>query len=104
VYAIARYQATRAWKYVELGGMYSRKRTSLFLIDEGRLRYLSDLPSAGDTSYAGAVIRGEELIASYYTSPPERDVTWVLGMFRPSNIRMACIDLPALERLALASR
>jgi hypothetical protein len=27
-----------------------------------------------------------------------------LGMFRPSNIRMARIDLPALERLALAAR
>jgi hypothetical protein len=104
VYAIARYQATRAWKYVELGGMYSRKRTSLFLVEEGGLRYLSDLPSAGDTSYAGAVIRGDELIASYYTSPPEHDVTWVLGMFRPSNIRMARIDLPALDRLALAAR
>ena len=103
VYAIARYQATRAWKYVELGGMYSRKRTSLFLVEEGGLRYLSDLPSAGDTSYAGVVIRGDELIASYYTSPPERDVTWVLGMFRPSHIRMARIDLPALERLALAA-
>ena len=31
------------------------------------------------------------------------DITWVLGMFRPSNIRMARIDLPALEKLALAA-
>jgi len=102
IYAIARYQATRAWRYVELGGIYSRKRTSLFLVEEHGLRYLTDLPSAGDTSYAGTVMQGDELIASYYTSPHERDVTWVLGMFRPSNIRMARIDLPALERLALS--
>jgi hypothetical protein len=104
VYAIARYQATRARKYVELGGMYSRKRTSIFLVEENALRNLADLPSAGDTSYAGIVMRGDELFASYYTSPPDKDITWVLGMYRPSNIMMARIDLPALERLALSVR
>ncbi len=102
VYAIGRYQATRAPGVVEQGGLYSRKRTSIFLVAENGLRYLTDLPSAGDTSYAGVVIRGDELYASYYTSPPERDFTWIMGMFRPSNIRMARIDLPALERLALS--
>ena len=83
--------------------MYSRKRTSLFLVEESGLRYLTDLPSSGDTSYAGVVMQGDELYASYYTSPPEHDITWVMGMFRPSHIRMARIDLPALERLALAT-
>jgi len=102
VYAIGRYQATRAPRFVEQGGMYSRKRTSIFLVEGQGLRYLTDLPSAGDTSYAGIAIRGDDLYASYYTSPPERDITWVLGMFRPSNIRMARIDLPALERLTIA--
>ena len=82
--------------------MYSRKRTSLFLVEEKALRYLTDLPSAGDTSYAGIVIQGDDLYASYYTSPPAHDVTWVIGMFRPSNIMMSRIDLPALERLALS--
>ena len=48
-------------------------------------------------------LRLDELYASYYTSPPEHDITWVMGMFRPSHIRMARIDLPALERLALAT-
>ena len=102
IYGIARYQATHAKKYVELGGMYSRKRTSLFLVEEQALHYLTDLPSAGDTSYAGIVMQGDDLYASYYTSPPERDITWVMGMFKPSNIMMARIDLPALERLALS--
>jgi hypothetical protein len=101
VYAIGRYQATRARGLVEQGGVYSRKRTSVFLVEPAGLHYLTDLPSAGDTSYAGVVIRGDELYASYYTSPPERDVVWSMGMFRPSNIRMVRIDLPALERLAL---
>ena len=83
--------------------MFSRKRTSLYAVEATGLRYLTDVPSAGDTSYAGVVIRGGELIASYYTSPPERDYTWILGMFRASHIRIARIDLPALERLAVAS-
>lgn len=80
--------------------MYSRKRTSVFLVEEDGPRYLTDLPSAGDTSYAGIVIRGDELFTSYYTSDIEQDYAWLLGMFRPSSIRMARIDLPALERLA----
>ena len=100
IYGIARYQATRARRIAELGGMYSRKRTSLFAVDETGLRYLCDLPSAGDTSYAGIVVRGDELIASYYTTDPKRDVPWAIGMFGPTHIRMARIDLPALERLA----
>ncbi len=103
VYAIGRYQATRAPRLVELGGLYSRKRTSIFSVDEDGLRYLTDVPSAGDTSYAGIVVRGDELYASYYTSPLDRDYTWILGMLRPSNIRMARIDLPALEKLARSS-
>jgi hypothetical protein len=75
IYAIGRYQATHARRFVELGGMYSRKRTSIFLVEETGLRYLSDLPSRGDTSYAGIVIKGDDLYASYYTSQPGRDVT-----------------------------
>ena len=101
VYAFGRYQATRAPRFVEQGGLYSRKRTSIFLVEQDGLRYLTDLPSAGDTSYAGVVIQGNELCASYYTSPLGRDYTWLLGMLRPSNIRMARIDLPALEQLAV---
>jgi hypothetical protein len=81
--------------------MFSRKRTSLFAVEETRLIYLGDLASGGDTSYAGGVVVGDELIASYYTS--RRDYTWILGMFRPSDIRMARISLPALERKAIAA-
>ena len=101
-YSIGRSQVSRGPVISEPGGMYSRKRTSIFLVEPERLRLLTDLPSAGDTSYAGIVIRGDELYASYYTSPPERDFSWIQGMLRPSNIRMARISLPALERLAVS--
>ncbi len=102
VYAIGRYQASFAPKFVEQGGIYSRKRTSLFAVREDSLVRLTDLPSAGDTSYAGIVVRGDEAHVSYYTSPIKRDYTWVLGMFRPTNIRMARLDLAAMERVALS--
>jgi len=100
IYAIGRYQASFTSGLSELGSIWSRKRTSLFLVEEDGLWHLTDLPSAGDTSYAGIVIRGDELYASYYTSRVDRDYPWIAGMFQPSNIVMARISLPAMARLA----
>jgi hypothetical protein len=100
VFAVARRQAGRRWPWMKLGGVLSRKRTALFLVEPHRLVHLSDLPSAGDTSYAGVVLRDGALYASYYTSDPTRDFPWILGMFLPSEIRMARIDLASLTRLA----
>jgi hypothetical protein len=100
-YAVGRYQASFAPRLLEQGGLFSRKRTSLFLVEPERLVRLTDLPSAGDTSYAGIVIRGDEAYISYYTSNVRDDPTWVQGMFRSSAIKMARVSLPALEGLAL---
>lgn len=100
-YGIGRYQSSFFPRFAEQGGLYSRKRTSLFAVDERRMKRLTDLPSAGDTSYAGIVIRGDDLYASYYTSDIKWDPTWILGMFRSTAIKMARISLPAMERLAL---
>ena len=58
--------------------------------------WLSDLPSAGDTSYAGAVIRDGDLYVAYYTSRIDRDYPWLLGMFLRSDVRMARIPVEAL--------
>lgn len=100
-YAVGRYQASHFPQFVEQGGLFARKRTSLFLVEPERLTRLTDLPSAGDTSYAGIVIRGDEMYVSYYSSSVKRDPVWVQGMFAPSDIRMARVSLPALERLAI---
>jgi hypothetical protein len=100
VFAIGRYQADRVPAFLEQGSVFSRKRTSLFLVEEDSLAYLSDLPSAGDTSYAGAVIVGDALYVCYYTSPIDRDYPWVVGMLTPTNIRMAMISLSSLAALA----
>ncbi|MCX7855656.1 MAG: hypothetical protein N2556_06740, partial [Anaerolineae bacterium] len=74
--------------------------TALFRVDEDRLTWLSDLPSAGDTSYAGVVILGDFLYISYYTNDIRRDVPWLMGMVLPSDIRIARVPLAALEGLS----
>jgi hypothetical protein len=83
------------------GSVLARKRTSLFEIRTDGLAYLTDLPSAGDTSYTGVVIAGDTAYISYYTSPIDRDYSWILGMLTPSAVRMAKVDLLALEALAI---
>ncbi len=99
VYAAGRYQPGERGFFSGLGSIFSRKRTSLFLVEEDGLTYLSDLPSAGDTSYTGVVMRDDEVYVSYYTSDVERDYSWILGMVTPSDVRVAKIDLPSLETL-----
>jgi hypothetical protein len=82
------------------GSILGRKRTSLYEVKEDRLVFLSDLPSAGDTSYAGVVVRDDAAFICYYTSPINRDYPWILGMLGASDIRMARVDLPSLVALA----
>jgi hypothetical protein len=100
VFAVARHQPGRRGPMTQLGGVFSRKRTALYLVEENRLVHLSDLPSAGDTSYAGAVLRDGALFTDYYTSDIRRDYPWLLGMLLPSDIRMARVPLDRLVALA----
>ena len=78
----------------------ARKRTAIYEVRENGLAYLTDLPSNGDTLYVGLVMEGDVVYATYYTSPLEHVFAWLMGMFAPSEIRMAKIDLPAMEALA----
>jgi hypothetical protein len=105
VFAVARYQPGPHGWLTQPGGLWSRKRTSIYLVDvadEGRARLvrLSDLPSAGDTAYAGAVLRDGFLWVDWYTSRIDRDYPWVLGMLLRTDVRMARIPLDSLHRLA----
>jgi hypothetical protein len=73
------------------------KRTALYEVhpEQGALTWLADLPSAGDTAFAGGVPLGEGrwLIANY-TSPPDRGWwPWVLGQTRPTSITAVEVDL-----------
>ncbi len=100
VFAVARHQDGKRGPLMRLGGTWSRKRTALYEVTEEGLTYLSDLPSAGDTSYAGVVLRDGFAYIDYYTSAIERDYPWLLGMFLPTDIRMARISLDSLVALA----
>lgn len=102
VFAVARHQPGNRGPLTQLGSMVSRKRTALYRVEEERLVYLSDLPSAGDTAYAGVVLRDGHLYTSYYTSDITRDYPWMLGMLMASDIRLAKVDLASLEAVAKA--
>jgi hypothetical protein len=103
IFAIARYQPPPHGGLSKLGGTLSRKRTAIFRVEPDRLVRLSDLPSAGDTSYAGVVVRDGVLWTEYYTSRIDRDYPWLLGMFLPTDLRMARIPVDALLALSDAN-
>lgn len=80
-----------------------KKRTTLYEIEgkfEGgplRLREWGDLPSAGDTSYAGiAHVAGSRFVATWYSSPPGDDPSWTEGLFGKTDIWRAHVDLAQL--------
>lgn len=102
IFAVARFQPGKRGRYTQLGGVFSRKRTSFFLVEPDRLVHLSDLPSAGDTSYAGVVLRDGFLYASYYTSSIRHDYAWIIGMLLRSDIRVAKVRVESLVALANA--
>lgn len=102
VYAAGRYQPNlgRSGPLTAQGSALARKRTALFEVRQGGLAYLTDLPSSGDTSYVGLVVDGDNAYMTYYTSPLNKDYPWFIGMLLPTQIRMAQVDLLALEALA----
>jgi hypothetical protein len=103
IFAVARHQPEPRGVLTRLGSVLSRKRTSIFRVEPERLVWLSDLPSAGDTSYAGVVPSGSDLWIDYYTSRSDRDFPWLLGMFLPSSIDMARVPVDALLALSDAT-
>ena len=115
VFAVARAQPGTHRRLARLGSVFARKRTALWWIDPGRetpgggegeprLVWLSDLPSAGDTAYAGAVLSDGTLYTDYYTSRIDRDYPWLVGMLLATDIRMARLELRALHALADVKR
>ena len=104
-FAVGRYQDGTAWPAPQ-GSCLARKRTSLFEIRDDGLVRITDFPSSGDTSYGGVVVEGDSAWATYYSSPPAKDWAWILGMFLPTAVRIAKIDLKAAaaKSAAIAAR
>lgn len=102
VFAAGRYDPEGREKWYGMSSLLGRKRTALYLVTPGELIYLSDLPSAGDTSYTGVVQKNGDLYISYYSSDPTRDYAWLLGAVLPTDILMARVPLANLESLAMS--
>jgi hypothetical protein len=82
-----------------------RKRTALYEITgnlEGGpigIREHGELPSAGDTSYAGvARIAGSRFLATWYSSPLAGDPSWIVGFGGRTDIWKGTLDLSRLVR------
>jgi hypothetical protein len=80
-----------------------RKRTALYEIggdfDGGELTIVEhgELPSAGDTSYAGvAPIDDHRFVVTWYSTPLAMDGPWARAIIGPSDIWQGTIDLAAL--------
>jgi hypothetical protein len=84
-------------------GADNRKRTALYefggTLDGGPLtiRERGELPSAGDTSYAGAApLPDGRVLATWYSGDLASDDPWVFGMYAATDIWQATIDPAAL--------
>jgi hypothetical protein len=81
-----------------------RKRTALFELQLGGpggapsgIVERGELPSAGDTAYAGlAPIDDHRYAVTWYSSDLRRDPDWLLGILGATDIWAATIDLAAL--------
>jgi hypothetical protein len=88
-----------------LQGPGIRKRTALYEITgalEGGpigIREWGELPSAGDTSYAGVARIGRaRFLTTWYSSPPAEDPSWLVGFGGPTDIWKATLDLSRLPK------
>ncbi|MGZ4202031.1 MAG: sialidase family protein [Thermoleophilaceae bacterium] len=87
-----------------LVGSDLRKRTALYELrgnfEKGPLRIheWGELPSAGDTSYAGiAPLGGSRFLVTWYSSPPALDQSWLDGFQGQTDIWRATLDLSKLR-------
>ncbi len=79
-----------------------RKRTALYEIHGDlanpqatvTLQELAEFKSAGDTAYVGVLpMGGSQFLVSWYSSDVVADDVWSIGMFTPSDIWLAWVDL-----------
>jgi hypothetical protein len=100
VYGVGRAHPYNGAIFPRHGAVLAKKRTALYEVSPDGLTHISDLPSCGDTSYAGVVLRDGFVYIAYYTNDIHKDLRWLFGMMEPSEIRMVRIALNDLERVA----
>ena len=100
IYAVGRGHPYFGATFPRRGAVLGKKRTAIFEASPAGLFHLTDLPSCGDTSYAGVVLRDGFAYIAYYTNNIKKDFIWLFGMLEPSEIRMAKIVITELEHAA----
>jgi hypothetical protein len=85
-------------------GTDGRKRTSLYELtgnlDGGPLsiKEWGQIPSAGDTSYAGVVpVDDNRFLFSWYSGDLTLDQSWVIGIFDAADIWLGTVDMTKLD-------
>lgn len=88
-------------------GADMRKRTSLFEITgdlaagaAGKLaiKEWGELPSAGDTSYAGAAdVDADHVLLSWYSGNLDKDEAWIFGLLDITDVWQATVDFSKLK-------
>lgn len=102
IYAVGRRQVeVQGSFWLKSGSVFSKKRTSIFQVEEktGELVCLTDLPSSGDTSYAGVVAREGKILICYYTNDPTVDYPWLLGMLLPTRIQIVELEIEKINEI-----
>lgn len=100
VYAAGRYEPDVVPGSLNRGGYFNKKRTAIFVVKDSELIHLTDLPSGGDTSYPGVVRLKDQLYIAYYTSSLQHDYPWLMGMYKPTSIRLAQVSLSQIGQLS----
>jgi hypothetical protein len=99
IYAVGRSHPYPGGIFPQRGAVISKKRTAVYAVSPQGLIHLTDLPSCGDTSYAGVVLKDGYAYIAYYTNDLRKDYIWLFGMLEPSEIRLAKISLSELEKI-----
>ena len=100
IFAAGRSEPSEGILFGDQGGLFGKKRTSVYLVATTGLKKLTDLPGYGDTSYTAVVIQGQDAIVSYYSNDTRLDLPWLVGMFSAADVQIASLNLPDLEQAA----
>jgi hypothetical protein len=55
------------------------------------------LPSSGDTSYPGVIVKNGYIYLSYYTNDPDIECSWSIGSFLPIRVLIAKFKVKEIE-------
>ena len=88
----------------DLGNHFSPKRTAFYEVERDKLTHLFDVPSTGDTAYTGVVVRGDDVYASYYTPPIDKEYPWIFSICYKTKTEIRIAKVSGAGLLECADR